>query len=230
MVQAFAAQGRLRRWVLAGRDPVALEETAARIRTTPGPRYTPDRLEATDPSSLVGVVDRAFDVGDVDVVVLALGVLGDQRSLEENPADAFELAAVNYAAPVVLGLTAARRLRDQGHGTLVVLSSVAGLRPRRSNYVYGSTKAGLDAFARGLAEALRGSGAHVLVVRPGFVRGRMTKGMRPAPFATTPEAVAGVVVDALAHDRHIVFAPAAVRAVMGVVTRLPQQLFRRLPD
>jgi len=230
VVHAFAEQGRLRRVILAGRNPGALEQTAAEVRTTARAEVTVDHLEATDPSSLVSVVDRAFDGGDVDIVLLALGVLEDQRSLEENPEGAFAVAATNFAAPVVLGLAAARRLRAQGHGTLIVLSSVAGMRPRRSNYVYGSTKAGLDTFARGLDEALRGSGARVLVVRPGFVRSRMTNGLRAAPFATTPQAVADVVVDAVAHNRRLVFAPGVVRGVMGVLTRLPQQVFRRLPD
>ena len=90
-------------------------------------------------------------------------------------------------------LAVADRLRRQGHGTLVVLSSVAGVRARADNYVYGSTKAGLDAFAQGLGDALVGSGARVMVVRPGFVHTRMTEGMTPGPFSTTPEAVADAV-------------------------------------
>ncbi len=85
----------------------------------------------------------------------------------------------------------ARRLKDQGHGAIVVLSSVAGERIRKSNFVYGSTKAALDSFSQGLGDSLAGSGVHVLVVRPGFVHTSMTEGKEPAPLATTAEVVAG---------------------------------------
>src|SRR4029450_11965014 len=88
-------------------------------------------------------------------------------------------------------------LRAQGHGTIVVLSSVAGERARRSNFVYGSTKAGLDAFFQGLGDSLVGTGASVMIVRPGFVHTKMTEGLDPAPLATTPEAVAEAIVRGL---------------------------------
>jgi len=231
VVRALVDRGRLRRAVLAGRDEQALACAAERLRSSIG--ITSDvavaRLDAADPTTLVPVVDRAFDAGDVDVVLLAVGALGDQDLLEREPSSTYALAVSNYAAPVTLGLAAARRLREQGHGVLVVLSSVAGMRPRRSNYVYGSSKAGLDAFSRGLTEALRGSGARVLVVRPGFVHTRMTRGREPAPFATTTEAVAAVVLDGMDNHRTVVYAPPVLRGVMAVLTRLPQPIFRHLP-
>jgi decaprenylphospho-beta-D-erythro-pentofuranosid-2-ulose 2-reductase len=136
---------------------------------------------------------------------------------------------VNYTAAVSVGVALAERLREQGHGSLVALSSVAGERARRSNFVYGSTKAGLDAFYSGLTEALRPHGVHVAVVRPGFVHTRMTEGMKPAPLSTTPEAVAAVVVDAVRNRRELVWAPAAYRWVMSALRHLPRAVFRRLP-
>src|SRR6202035_310125 len=102
-------------------------------------------------------------------------------------------------------LAAAGRMREQGRGTIVVLSSVAAVRPRKVNFVYGAAKAGLDAFARGLADALHGSGVRVLLVRPGFVPGRRPAGMRPAPLATTPAAVAAATAAALAGDKDTVW-------------------------
>ena len=99
-------------------------------------------------------------------------------------------------------------MRDQGHGTIVVLSSIAAIRPRKANLVYGATKAALDAFGRGLADSLHGSGVRVLLIRPGFVIGRMTAGMVPAPLATTPAAVGQAVATALARgDRDGVGSP-----------------------
>ena len=109
----------------------------------------------------------------------------------------------------------------QGHGSIVAFSSVAGERARRSNFVYGSTKAGLDAFYSGLTEALRPVGVHVTVVRPGFVHTRMTEGLKPAPLSTTPEAVAAVVVDAVRTHKELVWAPAPLRFVMSALRHVP---------
>jgi decaprenylphospho-beta-D-erythro-pentofuranosid-2-ulose 2-reductase len=159
-------------------------------------------------------------VGDIDVVVVAFGLLD---------ASPVELARTNFLGAVSVTSLCAERLRAQGHGALVVLSSVAGERVRKSNYAYGATKAGLDGFASGLGDALAGSGVHVLVVRPGFVKTKMTAGMDPAPLATTAEAVADAVVRGLAKGADVVWVPGAMRWVMMAVRHLPRPLFRRLP-
>jgi decaprenylphospho-beta-D-erythro-pentofuranosid-2-ulose 2-reductase len=106
---------------------------------------------------------------------------------------------------------------------------VAGERVRRSNFVYGSTKAGLDAFYTGLTEAVRGFGVRVTVVRPGFVHTRMTEGRRPAPLSTTPEVVAAAVVAAVRGRKEQVWVPAQLRPVMSVLRHLPRSIFRRIP-
>src|SRR4029453_5289408 len=123
---------------------------------------------------------------------------------EKDPAAALAVVHTDYVAHVHLLTLLANRLRAAGAGTLVVFSSVAGGRVRRANYVYGSAKAGLDGFASGLADALAGSGVRLLLVRPGFVVGRMTRGMSPAPLSSTPDTVADAVVAALARDREVV--------------------------
>jgi decaprenylphospho-beta-D-erythro-pentofuranosid-2-ulose 2-reductase len=130
---------------------------------------------------------------------------------------------------VTVGVALAERMREQGHGSIVAYSSVAAERARRSNFVYGSTKAGLDAFYSGLTEALRPHGVTVTVVRPGFVHTRMTEGMRPTPLATTPEAVAAMTVDAVRKRRELIWTPAAWRLVMSALRHLPRAVFRRLP-
>ncbi|MDQ3403346.1 MAG: SDR family NAD(P)-dependent oxidoreductase, partial [Actinomycetota bacterium] len=140
-----------------------------------------------------------------------------------------ELAQVNYTAPVSIGIALAERLRRQGHGSIVALSSVAGERVRRSNFVYGSTKAGFDGFYLGLGEALRPEGINVTVVRPGFVHTKMTEGLKPAPMATTADQVADVVLDAVRKRKDLVWAPAQWRVVMSVLRHIPRPIFRRLP-
>ena len=167
--------------------------------------------------------------GDLDVVVLAFGVLGDQAEFDDDPQAAAEAVHVNYTAAVAASLAFAGVMRRQGHGHLVVMSSVAGERVRAANFVYGSSKAGLDAFAQGLGDSLAGSGVQVTVVRPGFVHSRMTRGMKSAPFATTPRAVAELTVAGMRAGRHTVWAPGILRYVFSVLRHVPRPVFRRLP-
>lgn len=166
---------------------------------------------------------------DVDVAVVAFGVLGDQERAWTNVDAAAHLAVVNYVAAVTIGVVLAERIRRQGHGVIVALSSVAAERPRRSNFVYGSTKAGMDAFYVGLGEALREHGGRVVVVRPGFVRSRMTATLDVPPFASTPRAVADAVVAAVGDGRELVWVPGTLRVVMSILRHLPRAVFRRLP-
>jgi len=216
--RALVARG-ARRVVLAARAPERLEAEAAALRSA-GADVALEPWDAVDVDGQEAAIAGLFDRhGDLDVVLAVAGVL------EGSPAAVISTNFLGLAAALA---PAAERLRAQGHGTLVVLSSVAGERPRRSNYLYGSSKAGLDAFAQGLGDALAGSGVGVLVVRPGFVHTKMTAGLDPAPLATTPEAVADAVVAGLARGSHTVWVPGPLRWVMSVLRHLPRPLFRRL--
>jgi decaprenylphospho-beta-D-erythro-pentofuranosid-2-ulose 2-reductase len=187
-------------------------------------------FDAADVESHQALIDDlVVRVGDLDVVIVAFGVLGDQESFNADPAAAAAAVHVNYTGAVSVCLAIATVFRSQGHGRLVVLSSVAGERTRKANYVYGSSKAGLDAFVQGLGDDLVGTGASVLVVRPGFVRSKMTTGLAPAPFATTPAAVAEVTARGLQAGRRTVWAPGILRYVFMVLRHLPGAVYRRLP-
>ena len=227
VVEAFASDRPLR-VVLAARPSERLNAARARLEARGCAVETVD-FDATALDTHDDVVRKCFASGDVDVAVVAFGLLGDPEKAWTDVDAAVELATVNYTAAVSVGVALAGRMREQSHGAIVALSSVAGERPRRSNFVYGSTKAGLDAFYTGLTEALRPHDVGVTVVRPGFVRTRMTEGLKPAPLSTTPEAVAAVVVDAVRNRREQVWAPAPLRAVMTVLRHLPRPVFRRLP-
>ncbi len=224
-VDAFASDRPLR-VVLAGRPSSRLEAAKARLAAK-GCAVETIPFDAREPD--VDVVAKAFAGGDIDVALVAFGLLGDNEKAWTDVATAVELAQVNYTAAVAVGVALGDRMTAQGHGSIVAFSSVAGERARRSNFVYGSTKAGLDAFYTGLTEALRPVGVHVTVVRPGFVHTRMTAGMRPAPLSTTPEAVAAVVVDAVRTRKELVWAPSPLRFVMSALRHMPRPLFRRLP-
>ncbi|MHB8505801.1 MAG: decaprenylphospho-beta-D-erythro-pentofuranosid-2-ulose 2-reductase [Acidimicrobiales bacterium] len=229
-VAAALARQRGASVVLAGRHPAALEGAARAVREAGAARVETIPFDALDTDAHDAAVEQAAAlVGDLDVIVLAFGVLGDQAVDEAGGAGAVLVARTNYVGGVSAGLAAARRLQAQGHGTLVVLSSVAGERVRRANFVYGSSKAGLDGFALGLGDALAGSGAGVLVVRPGFVHGRMTEGRKAPPLATTPAAVAEATAAALASGRAVIWVPAGLRWVLAVLRHLPRPIWRRLP-
>jgi decaprenylphospho-beta-D-erythro-pentofuranosid-2-ulose 2-reductase len=178
-------------------------------------------------STHVGVIaDIVERVGDLDVVIQAFGQLGAPGLVDS--VEAATLAHVNYVGAVSSGLAVAEQLRRQGHGTLVVLSSVAGVRTRASNFVYGSTKAGQDGFATGLGHSLAGSGARVMTVRPGFVRSSMTAGMDEAPFSVDPTDVAVAVAAGLRRKRSVVWVPGILRVVMGLLRFAPDVVWRRL--
>ncbi|HET9871191.1 MAG TPA: decaprenylphospho-beta-D-erythro-pentofuranosid-2-ulose 2-reductase [Propionibacteriaceae bacterium] len=186
-------------------------------------------LEAVDAGSREAAIEQAFAGGDIDIAVVAFGLLGDAERAWSDPQHLIELAEVNYVAPLHLGVLLSNRMKAQSHGRIVALSSVAGERVRRSNFVYGSTKAGLDGFYLGLGEALRPTGVRVLVVRPGFVKSKMTQGLPPAPLAVTPAEVADAIVTAVKEKREIIWVPAQMRFVMSGLRHVPRTLFRRLP-
>lgn len=189
-----------------------------------------ERFDAADTASHRDLVRRIAErCGDIDTAVIAFGVLGSQREFDEDSQAAVEAVHVNYTGAVSLCLELAAQMRRQGHGQIVVLSSVAGERVRAGNYVYGSSKAGLDGFAQGLGDALAGHGVTVTVVRPGFVHTKMTRGMRSAPFSSTPREVAAHVAPAIRAGRHTVWSPPILRYVFMVLRHVPRWLFRRLP-
>lgn len=175
---------------------------------------------------LAGIADTH---GPIGVAVLAFGILGDQSRAEQDPVHAVEIVHTDYVAQVGVLTTLANLLRAQGNGHIVVFSSVAGARVRRANYVYGSAKAGLDGFASGLADALHGTGVHLLLARPGFVIGRMTEGMRPAPMSSTPKQVADAVVEGLRRRTGIVWIPWALQPIFFAMRLLPRAFWRRIP-
>jgi decaprenylphospho-beta-D-erythro-pentofuranosid-2-ulose 2-reductase len=223
-------RGRARTVILAARNVNALGPAADALLADGAERVERVRFDAVDTASHAGFVDDVFArFGDIDLALLAFGVLGDQDEASSSGDRAVELIAVNFAGAASVSIPLARRMTAQGHGTIVLLSSVAGERARASNFVYGASKAGADAFAQGLGDSLAGTGVHVMVVRPGFVKTKMTAGLDPVPFSTTPEAVADAIVKGLARGSHTVWAPAPLRAVMSALRHVPRPLFRRLP-
>jgi short-subunit dehydrogenase len=216
--------------VLAARRAEDLDEPERLLRDAGATAVHRVEFDADDVAGQRVVLDDIVARhGPLDVVVVAFGVLGEQTLAERDVAHALAVVHTDFVAHVAVLTHLAQLLRTQGSGTLVVFSSVAGVRVRRANYVYGSAKAGLDGFASGLADALAGSGVRLLLVRPGFVIGRMTAGMAPAPFSRTPEVVADATVRALRTRKGEVWVPWTLRPVFAVMRHVPRAVWRRLP-
>jgi decaprenylphospho-beta-D-erythro-pentofuranosid-2-ulose 2-reductase len=192
-------------------------------------------FDGVDTASHPAVVDAAFAGGDIDVAIVAFGLLGNAEELWQDQRKAVQIAQINYTAAVSVGVLLGEKLRAQGFGQIIAMSSAAGERVRRSNFVYGSTKAGLDGFYLGLGEALRPSGVRVLVIRPGQVRTTTTiehwksTGAKEAPFTVDKEAVAELAVTSAAKGKELVWAPGAFRYLMMVLRHIPRPIFRKLP-
>jgi decaprenylphospho-beta-D-erythro-pentofuranosid-2-ulose 2-reductase len=215
--------------MLAGRDGAALESAAEGLRAAGCARVACAELDATATERHAELLASAVaELGGADIVILAVGVLGERGGLPGDIDGAVEVMRVNLLGAGSLLMRSAAELRARRGGTLVVLSSVAAERARRSNVVYGASKAGIDALAQGLGDALYDEGVRVMVVRPGFVHSRMTAGLDAAPLATTPDAVAERVLEGLDSGADTVWAPRALRLLMLVMRMLPRPIFRRI--
>jgi decaprenylphospho-beta-D-erythro-pentofuranosid-2-ulose 2-reductase len=222
--------GRCHTVVLAGRDIESMTRAGKELEAAGATSVDVVAFDALDyPSHDAFVRDVFAQHGDLDLVILAFGVLGDQDRAEVDAVEARRIVDSNFTGAVSVLVPTVAALRSQGHGTIVVLSSVAGERARKSNFVYGSSKAGLDAFCQGLGDSLMGSGVRVVVVRPGFVHTKMTEGLEPAPMSTDPDAVADAIVAGLGRGRETIWVPGPLRFVMSALRHVPRPLFRRLP-
>ncbi|MEU0501322.1 SDR family NAD(P)-dependent oxidoreductase [Nocardia sp. NPDC005998] len=216
--------------VLAARRSGELVEESAAIAAAGARAVHAVEFDADDTASHPALLEKiATEYGGIDVAVVAFGVLGDQARAERDPAHAIAVVHTDYVAQISVLTILANLLRAQGSGQIVVFSSFAGARVRRANYVYGSAKAGLDGFASGLADALHGSGVHLLLLRCGFVIGRMTEGMESAPMSSTPDQVADAVVRGLRRGAGRVWVPGILRPFIFAIRLLPQPIWRRMP-
>jgi decaprenylphospho-beta-D-erythro-pentofuranosid-2-ulose 2-reductase len=210
--------------LLAGRDAKRLDAAAAALPC----HTTVLRYDATEPGAGPALAAAAFSNGPVDLVISAAGLLTPQDRLDQAPDEAGVLIETNFTSHVTALLALTARMRAAGSGTIVILSSVAAIRPRKANFVYGAAKAGLDAFGRGLADSLHGSGVRVLLVRPGFVIGRMTAGMEPAPLATTAEQVGSAVAAGLAGRANLIWVPPSLGPAAILMRLMPRRVWRQL--
>ena len=216
--------------VLAARRADQLADEVAAVTGAGAVAVDTREFDADDLASHAPLVASIVaEHGPIGTAVLAFGILGDQARAEVDATHAAAVVHTDFTAQVSLLTVLAATMRAQRRGRIVAFSSVAGARVRRANYVYGSAKAGLDGFASGLADALHGTGVRLLIARPGFVIGRMTQGMTPAPLSSTPEQVAAGTARALTKGRRTVWIPWALGPASVAMRLLPQFVWRRMP-
>ncbi|MFZ1412764.1 MAG: decaprenylphospho-beta-D-erythro-pentofuranosid-2-ulose 2-reductase [Micropruina sp.] len=209
-------------------DPL-VDESVEQLKTCGASSVEVLDFDATEPGSHPSVIEAAWAGGDVDVAIVAFGVLGDAEELWQDQAKAVFAAQVNYTGALSVGVLIGQRMKAQGYGQIIAMSTVAGEKVRRSNFVYGSTKAGMDAFYRNLGQALEPFGPKVLVIRPGQVRTRMSAHVKEAPLTINKEDVAAQAVESVRKGKDLIWAPPPFQFVMLALKHIPDPIFRRLP-
>ena len=227
--EKYLERGPLRFILAALPDDPGREDAVTQLKNAGASEVQLLDFDALDTDSHPKVIEKAWAGGDVDVAIVAFGLLGDAEELWQNQRKAVQIAQINYTAAVSVGVLVGEKMKAQGFGQIIAMSSAAGERVRRSNFVYGSTKAGLDGFYLGLGEALRPFGPRVLVIRPGQVRTRMSAHVKEAPLTVDKEYVAALAVSASEQGKELVWAPGAFRWVMMVLRHIPRPIFRKLP-
>ena len=214
---------------LAARDPEKLRIAADDLRVRGASLVETATMEATEyhgHPALIEAASRAL--GGLDLVMIAHGTLPDQKACEQSWDRTLKEVEINALSAISLLSHLANHLERQGHGTLVVISSVAGDRGRRSNYVYGTAKAALTTFTQGLRSRLCRSGVHVLTIKPGFVDTPMTAHFRKGLLWSTPEAVGKGIYRAIQKKRNVVYVPWFWYFVMLFIRAIPEAVFKRM--
>ena len=230
------AQACARHWALAGhslyllaRDAESLQALAADLRLRGAASVQGAQFDANDLGRHPALIDQAIaTLGGLDIALIAHGTLGDQRACQADFPTALHEINTNAISVLSLLTHLANRFEALGQGTLAVISSVAGDRGRRSNYVYGAAKGMVSLFTQGLRQRLHKAGVRVLTIKPGFVDTPMTAAFRKGPLWATPDYVARKIDQAIHRQRNILYVPAFWALVMALIKAIPEAIFKRM--
>lgn len=216
--------------VLAGRNLKELEASAAdlAIRSQgPKPMVFPFDIAALENhgSFLAQVLKK---VKNLDEAYLFVGCMHEQKAAESDPALAREMLMANYVGAVSILECLAGYMGKRGQGLIVGVSSVAGDRGRQSNYIYGSSKAGLSVYLQGLRNRLAPKGVHVMTVKPGMVDTAMTRNMRKGLLFAKPDAIAKGILKAVRRKKNVVYLPGFWRWIMLIIRMVPEGVFKKM--
>jgi short-subunit dehydrogenase len=214
---------------LVGRNATQLEAVRQDVAARGAAKVESLALDLNDFTQHEALVDKAYAaLGGLDGAVVAHGILGDQSECQKSFASAEKVITTNFTSAASLLTVLANRFEAQKSGTLVAISSVAGDRGRQSNYVYGASKAALNAFMQGLRNRLFRSGVKVVTVKPGFVDTPMTAHLKKTPMFAKPEDVARGILRAAQRGKGEVYLPARWGLIMLIIKSIPETVFKRL--
>lgn len=213
---------------LVGRNADRLAAITSDLSVRGAARIDSCIMDADDLDAHASMIETATDsLGGLDTLLVAYGTLPDQAACQADPAAAVAAWHTNAVSAIALITAVANRFETQGHGLIAAISSVAGDRGRASNYVYGSAKAGVNAFLDGLRHRLFKSGVQVLSIRPGMVDTPMTAAFDKGPLFAQPEKVAGDIHRAIDKRRAVLYTPGFWRLIMTIIRALPRAVFHR---
>ncbi|MCB1394645.1 MAG: SDR family oxidoreductase [Rhodobacter sp.] len=211
---------------LAARDAAAIEADAQDLRLRHGVTATALAFDVLDTDGFAGFIAGLAPLPDV--VLCAVGFMGDQTESQRNPQAATVVLRSNFEGPALALGMLAERFEARGSGTVIGISSVAGDRGRASNYVYGAAKAGFTAFLSGLRNRLARGPVRVITVKPGFVATKMTEGLPLNPRLTAqPDEVAEAIWRAQDKGRDVIYVRRVWRLIMAIIRALPEWQFKK---
>ncbi len=223
----WAAEGA--RLFLVARNAEKLAAVAADLRTRGASFVDTAVADLDDTDKHPALLSHAVNsLTGLDVAYLAHGILGDQAKAEQDFNTAAQIIYTNYMAPVSLLTWLANFCVQRHAGTLAVISSVAGDRGRKSNYLYGSSKAGLSAFLGGLRNRVDREGVTVLAIKPGPVKTSMTSGMKGSEKFADVDKVAQGIVKAIDKRQDVLYVPFQWQPIMFVIRHIPERVFKKL--
>lgn len=214
---------------LVARNPAKLDAVRSDLLTRGAASVAVHVMDLDDTHAHEQMLIRAVEnLGSIDLALIAHGVLGDQAESQAAFPAAAAILHTNFVSSVSLITWLANYFEQQHNGTLAVISSVAGDRGRKSNYVYGASKGALNIFLDGVRNRVDRAGVHVLTIRPGFVATPMTAHMPRGLLFASPAQVAKGIVKAIAARNDVVYVPGFWRPIMFIIRSVPEFLFKKL--
>lgn len=214
---------------LVARNSSRLKDIASDLLVRGANEATYASLDVNELDSHASVLDDAWaSLGGVDVALVAHGTLPDQKACEASVDTAMAEFATNATSTIALLTIMANLMERDGHGTMIVISSVAGDRGRASNYLYGSAKAAVSTFLSGLRQRLLRHGVDVVTIKPGFVDTPMTRNFKKGPLWAKPEAIAAGIVRAAQKSIPIAYLPRFWILIMTIIRLVPEFIFKRV--
>jgi short-subunit dehydrogenase len=214
---------------LVARSPEKLKAVASDLQTRGASAVFTCLIDLDDTTAHEAMLaDAIKKLETVDLALIAHGVLGDQEHDQASYAATEAILRTNFLSAVSLITWLANYFESTHQGTLAVISSVAGDRGRKSNYIYGASKGALNIFLEGVRNRIDRSGVHVLTIKPGFVATPMTAHLPQNALFAHPSAVGQGILKAIEKRKDVAYVPPIWALIMLIIRSIPNSIFKKL--